>query len=141
MYSASVAQREIAMRRDSRRRIVGILYLVKSMPVRPRSCARKALRTSGSPIFSSAELSTASDAITEPIASMSATRSTKFGGIDSGSAGKAALSGSCTMTMPPASLTAAAPSAPSLPMPLSTTAITQSPYASAALLKSRSMEG
>ena len=70
-----------------------------------------------------------------------ATMSIADGGSDCGRAGKRAVAGFWTMTVPPASLIARAPDAPSEPMPVSTTAITRSASSLAALDNSRSIDG
>ncbi len=67
--------------------------------------------------------------------------STVVGASDCGIAGKEAVAGFWMITVPPAWLTARAPAAPSEPMPVRMTAISRSPYPSAAVPSSRSIDG
>ena len=64
---------------------------------------------------------------TGPISSKEETMSTVLGASERGISPNSAVSGSCMMTVPPAWLTVRAPSVPSVPVPLRTTAMRFSP--------------
>ena len=129
------------IRPRSRRTIVAVLYVLKSMPLRSRIRSSKDAKSRPSRPFGAAPPAARRLLTTSAIESRSAVSSTSDGEIERGIDGNSAVAGFSTTTAPPACLTCQAPAAPSWPDPVRMTATRPDPNAAAAVSSSRSTDG